>query len=256
MAVAIPEDLIEALQSARNVVVLTGAGISAESGVPTFRESQTGHWKQYDPRDLASPQAFMRNSRLVWEWYAWRRKLMEHAKPNLAHYALVDLEQYIPEFLLITQNIDGLHWAAGSRDMIELHGNIARTKCSEEGTPIDSWEDTGEAPPHCPYCGGDLRPDVVWFGEGIATQTLNHAAAAILRCDLFLCIGTPAVVAPAASFPLLAKRHGAKIVDINAEQVASSVVADWTLRGTCVEVVPQLIRQMGIPSIALDESGG
>lgn len=252
MSVAIPQDLIAALTAAERIVVLTGAGVSAESGVPTFRESQTGKWQQYDPRELATPQAFARNSRLVWEWYAWRRKLMERAKPNLAHYALVDLEQQVPEYLLITQNIDGLHWTAGSRDMIELHGNIARTKCFDEGTHIDSWEDTGELPPKCPYCGGDLRPDVVWFGEGIAEHILNQAGTAINKSDLFLCIGTNAVVAPAASFPLLAKRQGAKIIEINPEQTASTLVADWSIRGNCADVLPRLVRMTGRPCWALD----
>ncbi len=254
MSVAIPEQAVAALSAAERVVILTGAGVSAGSGVPTFRESQTGDWKLYDPRDLATPQGFMRNSRLVWEWYTWRRKLMEQAKPNLAHYALVDMEQSVPKFLLITQNIDGLHWAAGSRDMIELHGNIARTKCFDEGIPVDSWEETGEIPPHCPHCGGNLRPDVVWFGEGISTYVLNQAGAAIKKSDVFLCIGTAAMVAPAASFPLLAKRNGAQIIEINPEQTASTVMADWSIRGKCAEVLPELVRRMGIPPIALESA--
>ena len=244
-------ELIAALGAAERVVILTGAGVSAESGVPTVRESQTGAWREYDPKDLATPQGFARNSRLVWEWYAWRRQLMQKARPNLAHYGLVDLEQHIPQFLLITQNIDGLHWAAGSRDMIELHGNIARTRCADDGIAVDSWEDTGEVPPRCPHCGGALRPDVVWFGEGIASQVLDQAAAAIQSCDLFICLGTPAVVAPAATFPLLAKRHGAKVVDINPQPSASSVVADWTVRGRCVDAIPALIRALAIPAYAL-----
>ncbi len=252
MTIAIPQEVMAALAGAQRVVVLTGAGVSAESGVPTFRESQSGAWQQYDPRDLATPQAFARNARLVWEWYAWRRSLMARAKPNLAHYALVDLEQHIPDFLLITQNIDGLHWSAGSRDMIELHGNIARTKCFDEGTHVDSWEDTGDLPPKCPYCGGHLRPDVVWFGEGISDRILNQAGAAIQRCDVFLCIGTPALVAPAASFPLLAKRNGAVVIEINPGQTASSVIADWSLEGTCTDIVPPLVRGLGIDCWALD----
>ncbi|GAC1387154.1 MAG: NAD-dependent deacylase [Herpetosiphon sp.] len=252
----IPTEVVDIVRTAQRVVVLTGAGISAESGVPTFREAQTGIWQSYDPRDLATPQGFARNSRLVWEWYAWRRKLMERAMPNLAHFGLVDLEQHVPEFLLITQNIDGLHWSAGSRDMVELHGNIRRTKCFDEGTAVDSWEDTGTVPPHCPHCGGDLRPDVVWFGEGIPVHMLNQSVVAITSCDVFVSIGTSGVVAPAASFAVLAKRRGAKIIEINTRPSTATEVADWSLWGPAAEVVPQLIRELGIPAYALEAGGG
>ena len=252
MTIELPDDFIEALRRAERVVVLTGAGISAESGVPTFREAQTGLWRQYDPRELATPQAFARNPRLVWEWYEWRRQLIDKARPNPAHYALVDLEQHIPQFLLVTQNIDGFHWAAGSRDMVELHGNIARTKCFDEGVPVDTWEETGEIPPRCPHCGGFLRPDVVWFGEGIPAHALNAAIEASAECDLFLCIGTSAVVAPAASLPLIAKRHGARVVEVNPEQTAVSVLADWSIRGKAAQVLPEVLRRLGYPGIALE----
>ncbi len=252
MGIDLPEDFVEAFRKAERVVVLTGAGISAESGVPTFREAQTGLWQQYDPRELATPQAFARNPRLVWEWYQWRRQLIERARPNPAHYALVDLEQHIPAFLLVTQNIDGFHWLAGSRDMVELHGNIARTRCFDEGIMIDAWEDTGEVPPHCPHCGGHLRPDVVWFGEGIPGHALEAAVEASAACDLFVCIGTSAVVAPAGSFPLIAKRHGARVAEINPNRTAISEMADWSLRGKAGEILPEIVRRLGIPSIALD----
>jgi NAD-dependent deacetylase len=252
MTVDLPEDMIDLLRTAERVVVLTGAGVSAESGVPTFREAQTGIWKQYDPRELATPQAFARNPRLVWEWYQWRRQLIEGARPNLAHYALVDLEQHVPQFLLITQNIDGFHWAAGSRDMVELHGNIARTKCFDEGTLVDSWADSDEVPPRCYRCGAYLRPDVVWFGEGIPAHALQQALEAATTCDLFLSVGTSAMVAPAASFPLIAKRHGARVAEINPQRTALADTADWSIRGKAGEVLPELIRRVGIPSIALD----
>lgn len=256
MVLDLPDDLMDALRKAERVVVLTGAGVSAESGVPTFREAQTGLWRQYDPRELATPQAFARNPRLVWEWYQWRRQLIEKARPNPAHYALVDLEQNIPQFLLVTQNIDGFHWAAGSRDMVELHGNIARTKCFDEGAPVDSWEDTGEVPPRCPHCGGPLRPDVVWFGEGIPAHALEAAWEASAACDVFLSVGTSAAVAPAASFPLLAKRHGAAVAEINPAQTSVSMVVDWSIRGRAGEVLPELVRNLGFPSIALDGATG
>ena len=157
--------LIETLRSARYVVVLTGAGVSAESNIPTFREAQTGLWSKYSPEELATPQAFQRNPKLVWEWYAWRRELVAQATPNPGHLALAELEQRVPKFSLITQNVDGLHRRTGSRNVIELHGNINRTKCFDEGDIIDSWPPTAELPPRCPRCGGYLRPDVVWFGE-------------------------------------------------------------------------------------------
>lgn len=252
MPMHIPEDLIAKLASAERVVVLTGAGVSAESGVPTFREAQTGLWAQYDPRELATPQAFARNPRLVWEWYAWRRSLIQEARPNLAHYALVDLEQVLPTFLLVTQNIDGLHWLAGSRDMIEMHGNIARTKCFEEGHQVTWWAETDEIPPRCPHCGGPLRPDVVWFGEGISEQALRAATDAAAGCDVFLCIGTSAVVQPASRLPLIAKRMGASVVEINTEQTAISVMADWSLIGKAGELLPALVRETGFPTTAID----
>ena len=256
MTVELPDDFVEAVNGAQRVVVLTGAGVSAESGVPTFREAQTGLWRQYDPRELATPQAFARNPRLVWEWYAWRRSLIEKARPNPAHYALVDLEQHIPQFLLVTQNIDGFHWAAGSRDMVELHGNIARTKCFDEGVLVDSWEDTGELPPRCPYCRGYLRPDVVWFGEGIPGHALEAAFEASAACDVFLCVGTSAAVAPAATFPLVAKRRGARVAEINPDQTSVSVMADWSLRARAGDVLPELVRRLGLPGIALEGGMG
>jgi NAD-dependent deacetylase len=250
--VEIPNDLITTISDARSVTVLTGAGVSAESGIPTFREAQTGLWAQYDPRELATPQAFVRNPRLVWEWYAWRRSLIEKAQPNLAHYALVDLEQGLPTFLLVTQNIDGLHWRAGSRDMVEMHGNIARTKCFDEGHRVDWWSDNGDVPPRCPRCGGFLRPDVVWFGEGIPDHALRLALDATSQCDVFVCIGTSAVVQPAAQLPLVAKRHGARIIEINPTQTALSVIADWSLQGRAGELLPGIVRRMGLPTNAID----
>ncbi|PLS78049.1 MAG: NAD-dependent protein deacylase [Chloroflexi bacterium] len=252
MSLQIPDDLITTLAAAERVVVLTGAGISAESGVPTFREAQTGLWAQYDPRELATPQAFARNPRLVWEWYAWRRKLIQQAKPNLAHHALVDLEQALPTFLLVTQNIDGFHWLAGSRDMIELHGNIARTRCYEEGHVVSWWEETDELPPRCPHCGGPLRPDVVWFGEGISEQALRSAFDAAAACDLFISVGTSAMVQPAAGLPLLAKRMGARVLEINPAQTALSVIADWSLQDKASNLLPQLVRRLDFPTNAID----
>lgn len=174
----IPGTLIQRLAGARSVTVLTGAGVSAESGVPTFRDAQTGLWAKYNPEDLATPRAFRSNPRLVWEWYAWRRKLVAEAKPNPAHFALVELERQVPEFHLVTQNVDGLHQRAGSQRVIELHGNITRTKCFDEGTIISKWTETGDVPPKCPDCGGLLRPDVVWFEEPLPEEEISLAQQA------------------------------------------------------------------------------
>jgi len=168
----IPDSLISAVRTARHIAVLTGAGISAESGVPTFREAQTGLWAQYDPLELATPEAFRRNPKLVWQWYEWRRGLVSKAQPNPGHLALAQLELKVERFTLITQNVDGLHQRAGSRNVVELHGNINRTKCFDEEVVIESWAETGDAPPRCPRCGGLLRPDVVWFGEALPRQAL------------------------------------------------------------------------------------
>jgi NAD-dependent deacetylase len=153
----VPPQLIDRLKSAQRVVVLTGAGVSAESGVPTFRDAQTGLWSKFNPEELATPRAFRRNPRLVWEWYEYRRKLVAEAKPNPAHTALAEMERLFPEFHLVTQNIDGLHQRAGSRNVVELHGNITRTKCFDEGTIVSNWTETGDVPPKCPNCGGLLR---------------------------------------------------------------------------------------------------
>ena len=157
---------MEELRGSRSIVALTGSGISAESGIPTFREAQTGLWARYDPQQLATPEAFMRDPKLVWEWYEWRRKLVSEAEPNPGHRALVELEKWTPSFTLVTQNVDGLHQRAGSRDAIELHGNILRTICPAEKVEVDPAQ--MEAPPICPNCGAPLRPDVVWFGEDAA----------------------------------------------------------------------------------------
>ena len=259
--IPIPHEMLTTLRNAQAVTVLTGAGVSAESGIPTFREAQTGLWAQYDPRELATPQAFMRNPRLVWEWYAWRRTLIEKAQPNLAHYALVDMEQGLPQFMLVTQNIDGLHWRAGSRDMVEMHGNIARTKCFDENHLVDWWGDTDDVPPHCPYCGGYLRPDVVWFGEGIPDHALHNAMQAAANADVFVCVGTSAVVQPAAQLPLVAKRNGARIIEINPNQTALGVVADWSLQARAGELLPEIVRRLELPTAAIDgasskEAGG
>jgi NAD-dependent deacetylase len=215
---------------------------SAESGVPTFREAQTGLWARYNPEELATPQAFQRNPRLVWEWYTWRRELVNRAQPNPGHLALVALEQQLPRFTLITQNVDGLHQQAGSQTVLELHGNINRTKCFQENIVIDEWPDTGETPPPCPRCGGLLRPDVVWFGEALPHDMLEAALEAAARCDLFFTIGTSALVQPAAFLPYEALRYGAAVVEINPDETSFTPNATYALHSPAGQILPALVR--------------
>ncbi|MCA9970885.1 MAG: NAD-dependent deacylase [Anaerolineales bacterium] len=237
----IPQNLVDALRQATAVAVLTGAGISAESGVPTFREAQTGLWAQYDPQELATPEAFRRNPKLVWEWYAWRRELVAQAAPNPGHHALAQMAYHVPRLTLITQNVDGLHQAAGSQHPIELHGNLSRIKCFDEDVVVAQWADTGEVPPRCPRCGGPLRPDVVWFGENLPHAAWQQAAAAARACQVFFSIGTSALVQPAASLPLDALENGALVVEINPQPTPLTHYVDLSLRGPAGEVLPALV---------------
>ena len=238
---SIPEELAQALRQAQRVAVLTGAGISAESGVPTFRDAQTGLWAQYNPEDLATPQAFQDHPKLVWEWYAWRRELVGGTQPNAGHLALVAMERHIPTFTLITQNVDGLHRRAGSRRVLELHGNLFATKCFGCGKAVEQWEDTSEVPPRCPSCSDRLRPDVVWFGESLPLPILREAETAALQCQIFLSIGTSTVVYPAAELPFTALRGGATVVEINPQPTPLSAQADFVLQGKSGEVLPALV---------------
>ena len=238
---SIPAELIARLRQARRVAVLTGAGISAESGVPTFRQAQTGLWARYDPQQLATPQAFRRQPQLVWDWYAWRRGLVAGVEPNPGHFALAELERRVPQFTLITQNVDSLHQRAGSRAVLELHGNIARTTCSREGRVVEAWPESDERPPRCPHCGAFLRPDVVWFGEALPAEVLEAAIAATRTADVFLTIGTSGLVHPAASLPLLAARQGAVTVEVNPEETPLSEEMTYCLRGPSGVLLPALV---------------
>jgi NAD-dependent deacetylase len=237
----IPPDLINLLRQRPQTVVLTGAGTSAESGVPTFRQAQTGLWAHYDPLELATPQAFERQPDLVWDWYEWRRSLVRAARPNPGHVALARLGELLPVFTLITQNVDGLHQQAGSRDVIELHGNILRTLCYDEGCEVDSWEDQTNRPPRCPNCGGLLRPGVVWFGEALPPGVLEQAWQAVEECRLFFSIGTSSLVEPAASLPYVAMQHGAQVVEINPTSTPLTQSVDYVLAGPSGEVLPALL---------------
>jgi len=238
----IPKELIQRLASAGSVAVLTGAGVSVESGVPTFRAAQTGLWAKYNPEELSTPRAFRSDPRLVWEWYAWLGKLVAEAEPNAAHVALVEMAELFPEFHLITQNIDNLHQRAGSQDVIELHGNITRTKCFDEDVVVASWPDTGDVPPKCPRCGGLLRPDVVWFEEQLPEAAIDRASSASHTCDVFFSIGTAAVVYPAAALPIEALRRGATLVEINPQPTALTAHANFVLAGFAGALLPELVK--------------
>jgi NAD-dependent deacetylase len=230
------------------VVALTGAGISAESGVPTFRDAQTGLWARYSAEQLATPEAFLANPRLVWDWYSWRRQLTAKADPNPGHLALVQLQARIAEFTLVTQNVDGLHARAGSRDVIELHGSIATTLCFDEREPVADYTDDGQAPPRCPRCGALLRPGVVWFGESLPPQALARAERAARACDVMLSIGTSSLVQPAAGLPLLAKQQGALLIEVNPSPTPLTPHADEVLSGPAGQVLPQLLQQLDADS--------
>jgi NAD-dependent deacetylase len=249
---AIAPELVRRLRAAKAVAALTGAGISAESGVPTFREAQTGLWAKFDPLQLATPEAFARDPGTVWEWYVWRRTLVARARPNPGHLALARLERRIPDFLLATQNVDGLHQQAGSRRLVELHGNLFRTVCfahrheaaaDADGKSVDgpSAGAGAAAPPRCARCGSPLRPDVVWFGEMLPADALARAQEAAARCAVFLSIGTSSEVYPAAALPDIARSAGATVVEVNPQRTPLSDCADFALRGPAGEVLPALI---------------
>lgn len=232
----IPEKLLEAAARAKRCVVLTGAGISAESGLATFR-GPGGWWRNHDPQTLATPQAFRRDPGLVWEWYRWRRDQALGAKPNPGHLAIAELEELFPGFLLITQNVDGLHQRAGSRRMVELHGNIFRERCFDCGKIGSGTPSCPEGLPRC-VCGGIMRPDVVWFGEPLPAEELELAWQESARADFFLFVGTSGLVQPAASLPLTAKRNGAFLVEVNPEPTPLSDIADLAIRSGAGEAMP------------------
>jgi NAD-dependent deacetylase len=241
LKISVSQTLESLLSKKTRVVVLTGAGISAESGVPTFR-GEDGLWKKFRPEELATFDAFMANPQLVWEWYEYRRKIIEEIKPNPGHLALVEFQNYFEKFNLITQNVDGLHHQAGSKNVIELHGSIKRNKCIRCGTKYESLEKTIPGiPPKC-QCGGNIRPDVVWFGEMLPPEAINLAFRVSSECDLFFSVGTSAIVHPAASLPLLAKRNGAYVVEVNIEPTEVSHLIDESLLGKAGEIMPLLVK--------------
>jgi len=240
----IPAPLGGRLAAAKAVVAFTGAGVSAESGVPTFRGTD-GIWSKLKPEELANMNAFMKNPSLVWEWYAHRKKIMSTIEPNAGHRALVQMERLVPAFAVVTQNIDNLHARAGSRTVHELHGNIERNYCMKCGKAYGSDFVAAESGvPVCHACGGLVRPDVVWFGEMLPEDEWNASVRAAEGADVFLSIGTSAVVYPAASLPLIAKRAGAYIVEINPEPTPLTPAADEFLQGPSGVILPLLAEAM------------
>ncbi|MCU0803682.1 MAG: NAD-dependent deacylase [Burkholderiales bacterium] len=232
--------LLVTLRNARHVAVLTGAGVSAESGIPTFRDAQTGLWSRFRPEELATSEAFDRDPKLVWEWYAWRRDVVARAAPNPGHAAIARLARLVPRLTLVTQNVDGLHQRAGSSDVIELHGNIHRSRCVRENRLVDDWQDVGDVPPRCPRCGAYLRPDVVWFGEMLPAPALEQAERAAHDCDVFFCVGTSAAVYPAAQLPLTARDAGATVIEVNKDPTRISGAVTYSLRGASGDILPRL----------------
>ncbi len=238
------EQLLDIMANSRHCAALTGAGISAESNVPTFRGKE-GLWGKFKPEELATMNAFMANPKIVWEWYKWRRELIGKVEPNPGHYALVEAESILSDFTLITQNVDGLHRQAGSTAPLELHGNICANKCLKCNAPApDDIEIDPDAIPVCSKCGGQLRPDVVWFGEMLNEEIIEAACAAAESCDLFFSIGTSALVHPAASLPMIAKRSGATLVEINPERTPLTDLADFYFPEPSGECLPRLLAEL------------
>jgi NAD-dependent deacetylase len=235
-------ELAALLRGAKSVAVLTGAGVSAESGVATFRDAQTGLWAKFRAEDLATPEAFLRNPKMVWEWYLHRRQALSLAAPNPGHFALAEIARRVDTVTLVTQNIDGLHARAGSCDIIELHGNITRDKCFDNGHPAQAQPDDTRAPPLCPLCGSMLRPDVVWFGEMLPPGAMERATDAAQNCDVFLNVGTSAMVYPAAELPVIARRGGAAVVEINPDPSPVAQIADYTLAAPSGVALPALLK--------------
>ena len=242
-------DLLNALKHAQHIVILTGAGVSAESGIPTFRDALTGLWKNYSAEQLASAEAFIVNPALVWGWYEWRRGKVLQAQPNPAHSAIARLERIVPKLTLITQNVDDLHERAGSRHVVHLHGSLHHPRCiaceQPYALPVENSDNSNEAtriePPRCPQCGEYIRPGVVWFGEYLPADALKQAEQAAKHCDVLISIGTSGMVRPAANLPYLAKNAGSPVVQINPEHTDLDWSASFNLHDKAGIVLPQLV---------------
>ena len=247
----IPAALIDALRSAQHVMVFSGAGVSAESGIPTFRDSLTGLWERFDAASLATPEAFRADPALVWGWYEWRRMNVLQAQPNPAHFAIAELARHAPRLTLVTQNVDDLHERAGSNGVIHLHGSLHQPRCfncgkrpaAPLGMPSEPEGGRRLEPPRCDACGGSLRPGVVWFGESLPAEALTTAFAAAESCDLLISVGTSGMVYPAAEVPGLAWRAGAVVVHVNPQPQTGHNEREFALAGLAGEQLPALVAQ-------------
>jgi NAD-dependent deacetylase len=210
--------------------------------VPTFREAQTGLWEKYDPLELATPEAFARDPELVWRWYRWRRELVARAEPNAGHQALAEMQSLVPRLTLVTQNVDGMHQRAGSRDVIEFHGNLFANRCFSDGRIVETDADDGL--PRCPDCGDYLRPGVVWFGEAIPDHALHASFAAAADCEVFMSIGTSSLVYPAAGLADIARESGAVTIEVNPSPTGQSDAYTASLRGNAGAVLPKLVESL------------
>jgi NAD-dependent deacetylase len=231
------------LMIAKSIVVLTGAGVSKESGIPTFRDALTGLWANYSPEKLATIEGFLRDPPLVWQWYDARRQTISTVEPNAGHCALADLEKLVPKLAVVTQNVDGLHKLAGSKTVIELHGNISRVKCFDNDHEASNTPLGLKEPPRC-HCGSLLRPAVVWFGEMLPENELRQAFRLSEQCDVMMVVGTSGLVHPAASMPLIAKRHGATVIEVNPEKTPISDIAEIQLSGPSAKILPHLVKDL------------
>lgn len=244
--------VLATFNTAKHIVVLTGAGMSAESGIATFRDAQTGLWERYDPQRLASPHGYEEDKALVWGWYEWRRMHALKAQPHAGHLALAELARQFEQFTLITQNVDDLHERAGSHDVIHLHGSLHKPRCSycenpyqyPDGIPNEPEGGRRVEPPLCGICGNTVRPGVVWFGESLPENALNQAMQAASNCDVLISVGTSSLVWPAARLPGLAKEHGAKVIQINPDETPLDIEADFNLKGKAGEVLPRLLTEL------------
>lgn len=243
-----PEGLARAagfLANASGVLVSTGAGMSRESGIPTFRDAMEGLWASFDPQELATEEGFRADPRRVWSWYAWRRRKVAQAVPHAGYHALVEMERLIPDLAVVTQNVDGLHAQAGSSDVVELHGSIRRAKCLDRGhvlpgePPLSGVEE--EDPPPCPVCGSPLRPDVVWFGEMLPERAVRRAWRLAADRGVLLLVGTSGTVWPAAELPHVASRASARIIEVNPAPSELTPLADVFLAGPAGDVLPRLV---------------
>jgi NAD-dependent deacetylase len=243
--------IVSALRSASRLVVFTGAGVSAESGIPTFRDKQTGLWENFDAAELATPHAFTRDPAFVWGWYEWRRGLVLKSEPNPGHRAIAVIQGRVPHLTLITQNVDDLHERAGSRDVIHLHGELSKPHCQACRQPyshagaIPDMPATGGRlqPPPCAACGGKIRPGVVWFGEPLPQGPWKAARDAAKRCDFFICCGTSALVQPAASLADMAMDAGATTLQVNPNPTDLDTSVTFAIRGPSGVVLPELVAE-------------